>query len=130
MGLIISYYLKPSSLQSLEDYKNSADENNDVTDEGVTDASDASDYYKLYIYVHNAETANDANFDLKNMYEESSKKHNANVNSYLNYKSLPIQTSRQAFFMIKIKYESLFIFPIIGQAGSIDIHDGTKNSCR
>ena len=88
MGLIISYYLKPSSLQSLEDYKNSADENNDVTDEGVTDASDASDYYKLYIYVHNAENANDANFDLKNMYEESSKKHNANVNSYLNYNVL------------------------------------------
>ena len=96
MGLIISYYLKPSSLQSLEDYQNRANANdnananantntNDVSDEGVTNASD---HYKLYIYVHNAEDANAVNFDLKNMYEESSKKHNANINSYLNYNVL------------------------------------------
>lgn len=89
MGLIISYYLKPTSLQVLEDYMTSSTRiidcvrYNDVTDENLS-----SDHYKLYIYVHNAENANDANFDLKNMYEESSKKHNANVDSYLNYNVL------------------------------------------
>ena len=86
MGLIISYYLKPTSLQVLEDYMTSSTRTIDCTrynDEDLT-----SDHYKLYIYVHNAENANDANFDLKNMYEESSKKHNANVDSYLNYNVL------------------------------------------
>ena len=86
MGLIVSYYLKPTSLQSLEDYQNRADETND---NDVTECvTNASDHYRLYIYVHNAENANSANFDLKNMYEESSKKHNASVNSYLNYNVL------------------------------------------
>jgi len=103
MGLIISYYLKPQSLQLLEDYMKPCISNvsygryKDLYyyDNNFTDADDnanananadadananaCADHYKLYIYVYNAET----NSDLKNMYEESSNKHNAKVDSYL-----------------------------------------------
>jgi hypothetical protein len=100
MGLIISYYLKPQSLQLLEDYMKPCIGNNvsysrykdlyyydnnftdaNATTDACTDADDGN-HYKLYIYVYNADT-NGANSDLKNMYEESSNKHNAKVDSYL-----------------------------------------------
>jgi len=113
MGSVISYIMKSSTLQLLEDYmnyynsvcyaqykdlyyydNNFTDSNatiNELANNGACVNACAHDdaHYKLYIYVHNANDANDANdanqanLDLKNMYEESSKKHNANVDSYL-----------------------------------------------
>ena len=109
MGSIISYYLKSGSRQLLEDYINTYNshcyaqykdlyyyDNNDDTDPSVTlnpndtDPSVTLDpdtinnannnYYKLYIYVHNADSAN---VELKNMYETNSVKHNISVNKYL-----------------------------------------------
>ena len=79
MGLIISYYLKPLSLQSLEDYKNSADENNDVTDEGVTDASDASDsLYSYTSYIDKVSISNKVKSKLLEDIEETNKTSNNN----------------------------------------------------
>ena len=110
MGSVMSYVMKSSTFQLLEDYMNyynsvcyaqykdlyyydnnftdnnsensaNASENSANASENSANAcADDDDHYKLYIYVHNA---NDANLDLKNMYEESSKKHNDNVDSYL-----------------------------------------------
>jgi dUTP pyrophosphatase len=113
MGLIISYYLKPQSLQLLEDYMKPCISNSvsysqykDLYyyDNSFTDAcantnantcDDDSEYYKLYIYVHNA-SANEANLEVKNMYEESSNKHNAKVDSYLKSCSTKLLNAEEA----------------------------------
>jgi dUTP pyrophosphatase len=71
-----------SALQNLEDYNKDYDANQELSVNHVNDG----DYYKLYIYVHDAET--DENSVLKTMYEDSSKKHNASVDSYLQYNLL------------------------------------------
>jgi dUTP pyrophosphatase len=101
MGSVISYYLKPQSLQLLEDYLSSDDKSSNTCDD---DYEDTGDHYKLYIYVHNATNATNAanaanatnvNLDLKNMYEESSKKHNANVDSYLKNSSANVLTESE-----------------------------------
>ena len=102
MGSYISYYLNTSSMQLLEDYMKTynsisyaqytdmckyydnanananADANADANANANADAND-SNYYKLYIYVHNATE----NMELKNMYEDYSEKHNNNINKYL-----------------------------------------------
>ena len=78
----MSYYLMASALQNLEDYNKDYDANQELSVNHVNDG----DYYKLYIYVHDAET--DENSVLKTMYEDSSKKHNASVDSYLQYNLL------------------------------------------
>ena len=85
----MSYYLMASALQGLEDYNNDqvVNDNDPVHNDPVVNGNDKVDNdevdnYNLYIYVH------DSDFDLKQMYMESSKKHNASVTSYLNYNLL------------------------------------------
>lgn len=58
-------------------------------------ANTDADHYKLYIYVHNA-NANEANLEVKNMYEESSNKHNAKVDSYLKSCSTNLLNAEEA----------------------------------
>ena len=99
MGSIISYYLNSSSMQALEDYISShrinlffKDESESESESEADDNShnrditsyldDDSNYYKLYIYVHNSDI-DKPNYDLKNMYEESSMRHNIRVDKYL-----------------------------------------------
>ena len=131
MGSVISYIMKSSALQLLEDYMNTynsvcyaqykdlyyydnnSDNNNSDNNNSDNNTSDNSDdntsnnnsydddyintnYYKLYIYVHNANDANDANLELKNMYEETSKKHNANVDKYLKSYSTDLLNTKEA----------------------------------
>ena len=90
MGSIISYYVNSRAMQELEDYmnsynyfdfddKNSDDKNSDDKNSDDKKTDNITDYYKLLIYIHNC----DSNSELKNMYEESSKKHNEKVNNYL-----------------------------------------------
>ena len=88
MGLIISYYLKPQSLQLLEDYMKTSDVNS-------VNSCDNDDHYKLYIYVHKANDETEENNDLKNMYEDSSEKHNAKVDSYLKSYSANLLNAEQ-----------------------------------
>lgn len=91
MGLIISYYLKPQSLQLLEDYMKTSD----VNSVNSVNSCDNDDHYKLYIYVHKANDETEENNDLKNMYEESSEKHNAKVDSYLKSYSANLLNAEQ-----------------------------------
>jgi dUTP pyrophosphatase len=109
MGSGILYYFKWRSLQILEYYINSYNrichaQYSDLFEEGpdndtltvVDSNSDSdSDHYKLYIYVHNANT-NEANLEVKNMYEESSNKHNAKVDSYLKSSSTNLLNAEEA----------------------------------
>lgn len=78
----MSYYLMASALQGLEDYNNDQVSKEQLVNDNDQLANDQLDNYNLYIYVH------DDDFDLKQMYMESSKKHNASVTSYLNYNLL------------------------------------------
>jgi dUTP pyrophosphatase len=61
--------------------------------DGSNDGSNDGDYYKLYIYVHDAET--EENSVLKTMYEDSTKKHNASVDSYLQSNSSNLLTEKE-----------------------------------
>ena len=123
MGSVISYYMKSITLQTLEDYmhtynsqsyaqykdlyyydNNFTDNNgindaiNDGVNDSINDGIDEGDYYKLYIYVHNANAnaESEENLELKNMYEESAKKHNANVDSYLKSYSTNLLNAEEA----------------------------------
>ena len=53
----------------------------DVFDE-LDDTNAVGDYYNLYMYIHDS-SEGDVNFDLKNMYKESSKNNNELVDKYL-----------------------------------------------
>ena len=56
---------------------------NDVGDDVCDDVNNAvGDYYNLYMYIHDS-SEGDVNFDLKNMYKESSKNNNELVDKYL-----------------------------------------------
>ena len=94
MTSVMSYYLMASALQDLEDYNNTYDANQDLSASASASASANTDnYYNLYIYVHDAET--DENSVLKNNYMESSKKHNASVDSYLQCNSVNLLTEKE-----------------------------------
>jgi len=122
MGSVISYYMKSITLQTLEDYMHTYNSqcyaqykdlyyyDNNFTDADANActnanacacanadacADDDGNHYKLYIYVYNA-NANGANSDLKNMYEESSNKHNAKVDSYLKSCSSKLLNAEEA----------------------------------
>ena len=124
MGSVISYITKSITksititLDTLEDYLHNYNsvcydqykdlyyyDNNFTTNNATTnDVADANanacanacaDHYKLYIYVHNA-NANEANLEVKNMYEESSNKHNAKVDSYLKSCSTKLLNAEEA----------------------------------
>lgn len=92
MGSLISYYLKSAPMQSLEDYMSSyyiapyfKDDDPDTNSNICpcnSDIAHDTNYYKLYIYIHESD-AEMTNVELKNMYEESSKKHNNRVEKYL-----------------------------------------------
>jgi dUTP pyrophosphatase len=56
---------------------------NVLDDDDVScDANAVGDYYNLYMYIHDSDEG-DVNFDLKNMYKESSKLNNELVDKYL-----------------------------------------------
>jgi hypothetical protein len=75
---------------------NNSENSANASENSANASTDDDDHYKLYIYVHNANDANDANLDLKNMYEESSKKHNDNVDSYLKSYSTNLLNAEEA----------------------------------
>jgi dUTPase len=90
-----SHYYQYKDLYYYENSGNTGadDGTNDGANTGLNDGSNDGDYYKLYIYVHDAET--DENSVLKTMYEDSTKKHNASVDSYLQSNSSNLLTEKE-----------------------------------
>lgn len=74
MGSVISNFIYSYFMRNLE--------TNVVVDDADLGDNAIDDYYKLYMYIHDSEDG-DVNFDLKNMYKESSKKNNELVDKYL-----------------------------------------------
>ena len=79
MGSVISNFIYSYFMRNLE--TNVVDDV--VDDDDVSLDTDAvGDYYNLYMYIHDSDEG-DVNFDLKNMYKESSKNNNELVDKYL-----------------------------------------------
>ena len=81
MGSVVSNFIYSYFMRTLEtiDNKYVCD---DVSDDISDHTNAVGDYYNLYMYIHDSNEG-DVNFDLKNMYKESSKKNNELVDKYL-----------------------------------------------
>ena len=81
MGSVVSNFIYSYFMRTLEtiDNKYVCD---DVSDDISDDTNAVGDYYNLYMYIHDS-SEGDVNFDLKNMYKESSKNNNELVDKYL-----------------------------------------------
>ena len=81
MGSVVSNFIYSYFMRTLEtiDNKYVCD---DVSDYISDDTNAVGDYYNLYMYIHDS-SEGDVNFDLKNMYKESSKNNNELVDKYL-----------------------------------------------
>jgi dUTP pyrophosphatase len=80
MGSVISNFIYSYFMRNLE---TNALTTNVLDDDDVScDANAVGDYYNLYMYIHDSDEG-DVNFDLKNMYKESSKLNNELVDKYL-----------------------------------------------
>ena len=81
MGSVVSNFIYSYFMRTFEtiDNKYVCD---DVSDDISDDTNAVGDYYNLYMYIHDS-SEGDVNFDLKNMYKESSKKNNELVDKYL-----------------------------------------------
>ena len=86
MGSVISNFIYSYFMRNLETNVLTSDVlDTDVLDDDddvSCDANAVGDYYNLYMYIHDSDEGN-VNFDLKNMYKESSKLNNELVDKYL-----------------------------------------------
>jgi dUTP pyrophosphatase len=80
MGSVISNFIYSNFMRNIQTIDNKCV--SDVSDDDLGDANAISDYYNLYMYIHNS-SEDEVNFDLKNMYKESSKNNNELVDKYL-----------------------------------------------
>ena len=76
MGSVISNFMYSFFVRNFQTIDNKY-----VSDE-LDDTNAVGDYYNLYMYIHDS-SEGDVNFDLKNMYKESSKNNNELVDKYL-----------------------------------------------
>ena len=80
MGSVISNFMYSFFVRNFQTIDNKY-VSDDVSDE-LDDTNAVGDYYNLYMYIHDS-SEGDVNFDLKNMYKESSKNNNELVDKYL-----------------------------------------------
>ena len=77
MGSVISNFMYSFFVRNFQTIDNKY-----VSDDVSDDTNALGDYYNLYMYIHDS-SEGDVNFDLKNMYKESSKNNNELVDKYL-----------------------------------------------
>jgi dUTP pyrophosphatase len=82
MGSVISNFIYSYFMRNLETNVLTTDVLDDDDDDVSCDANAVGDYYNLYMYIHDSDEGG-VNFDLKNMYKESSKLNNELVDKYL-----------------------------------------------
>ena len=81
MGSVVSNFIYSYFMRTLETINNKY-VCDDVSDDISDHTNAVGDYYNLYMYIHDSNEG-DVNFDLKNMYKESSKNNNELVDKYL-----------------------------------------------